>query len=86
MGLLDGDLINPGLVDPVDDCVPQFAHQLKGSRAIRRNASVSRSSFQSLFKVNYCIMHYIILILCGCFVVNRGRGSNEAVEPAWLKG
>ena len=29
VGLLDGDLIDPGLVDPVDDCVPQFAHQLQ---------------------------------------------------------
>jgi len=32
VGLLDGDLIDPSLVDPVDDRVSQFTHQLKRTR------------------------------------------------------
>lgn len=32
MRLLDGDLINARLVDPVDDRVSQLAHQLEGAK------------------------------------------------------
>lgn len=37
MGLLDGDLINACLIDPVDDRVSQLAHQLEGAKDIRHS-------------------------------------------------
>lgn len=62
MGLLDGDLIDPRLVDPVDDCVSQFTHQLKEPRGGYMSVLVA-------FGVKYDVVHDIITTL--------RKGDNE---------
>lgn len=59
MGLLDGDLIDPRLVDPVDDRVSQFTHQL----GTMGRDTVGYISVLVAFSVKYDGMHDIIITL-----------------------
>lgn len=56
IGLLDGDLINPSFIDPVDNCVPQLTHQLK---AAGKQEQINQIKYKFLSNFFYFVLAYI---------------------------